>query len=186
MSTWQNDGSLTKYTTAPSTRSLSVTSNLQAIANATNVNGPNYKIDMDVTTTMVVLFYESLNGSMAVLSRVAKRCSVYPCPYWQYNENATYNTYTPYVENPIYTGDPRSFSWIDNSPVLRNHCALLLNQTQPECHTPFASGDFHGSNFSVETSFRWQKDAYAGLLRTIYTPSVNSEDPHIYSLGKYR
>ena len=170
--TWQDDGSLSKYTTAPNTRSLSVTSNLQAISNATNpAHGP----DWNVTTTMAVLFYESPNGSVAVLSRFAEGCSEDLCAY---DDNSV---------NPLYTGDNRNFSWIDNSPVLHQYCGLFPNsKIQWQCHTPFASSESTGGNFSVGAFFQWKSDSNAGFLNILYSPSENIEDPHIDTVCKYR
>ena len=148
--TWQNDSSLSKYTTAPNTRSLSVTSNLQAISNATN---PDSDFDTNVTTMMAVLFYESPNGSVAVLSRFAEGCSDDLCAY---DDDSV---------NPLYTGDVRNCSWIDNSPALT-----------PNFTAPFASSqETDGTNFEVITYLLTESE----LLEAYYTPVENSENPDI-------
>lgn len=169
---WQNDGSLSMYTTAPNTRSLSVTSNLQAISNATNPVS-----STDVTTTMAVLFYESPNGILAVLSRVANGCSIHLCPY------------PTASDNPIYTGDFRNFSWIDNSPAVQRACD---NHSVFICQNgPFASSQYaESTNFSVILKYPlWQSEtippAYYVLRTASYTPLANSEDSDVQVLGKY-
>ena len=176
---WQNDGSLSKYTTAPNTRSLSVTSNLKAISNATNILGSNHDFEKS-TTTMAVLFYEGPNGSVAVLSRVAKECSD-ACPYGD-----------SFRVNPIYTDDRRNFSWIDNSPALRKACdSSLQDPSICQYGPPFASSQFAGSpSFSVLVKYLlWQSDAippaYNVLKSASYTPMINSEDSDVEPLRKY-
>ena len=171
MGTWQNDGSLTKYTTAPNTRSLSVTSNLQAISNATKTNVPfGYGYDPTVTTTMAVLFYESPNGSVAVLSRLAKGCSRNPCPYDEH-------------ENPIYTGDVRNFSWIDKSPALWKICDDFVDLPEP----PFVSSqNTDGTNFSFTTYCPEGISSVPSVTETIFSPLKNSEVSDIRVLSKYR
>ena len=169
---WQNDGSLSKYTTSPNTRSLSVTSNLQAISNATNpVSNTN------VTTTMAALFYESPNGIVAALSRVANGCSIHLCPYRTASDN------------PIYTGDFRNFSWIDNSPAMRTACDNLQ-----DCHygSPFASSRYaESTDFSVLLKYSlWQSEtihpAYYVIKTASYTPWRYSEDSYVQVLGEYQ
>lgn len=169
---WQNDGSLSKYTTAPNTRSLSVTSNLQAISNATNpVSNTN------VTTTMAVLFYESPNGVVAVLSRVANGCSIHLCPYRTASDN------------PIYTGDFRNSSWIDNSPALHKACDFPDPSTC-QYGPPFAGSPFaQSTNFSILLKYpMWQSEAippaYYVLKTVSYTPLTNSEDSNVQVLRK--
>lgn len=173
MGSWQNDDSLTKYTTAPNTRSLSVTSNLQAINIATNLYSSNHESVTNVTTTMAVLFYETPNGSVAVLSRLAKGCS--ECPYDEYN-------------NSIYTGDFRKLIWIDNSPTLQESCGNPEDPSHPYCNSPFASGQYRMDfDFSVITYFR----SYLGypvpyFQHSIYSIMGNPENPDIDLSCKYR
>ena len=171
---WQNDGSLSMYTTAPNTRSLSVTLNLQAISNATSlVSYPN------VTTTMAVIFYESPNGLMAVLSRVANGCSINLCPYRTASDN------------PIYTGDFRNFNWITNSPALQKLCDSLPDPSICQYGPPFASSQFaESNNFSLILKYPvWQNETIpppAYLLKPAsYTPLKNSENSDVQVLGKY-
>ena len=72
---------------------------------------------------------------MAVLSRVAKRCSTPRCP-----------------SNAIYEGEGRAVSWIDNSAALSEFC-LLGNSSQ--CRAPFTSRVVEeGANFTVAADFR--------------------------------
>lgn len=181
MRVWQSDGSLTKYTTAPDTRSLSVTSNLQAISSETKgdsidltlTNNITFTSSEVTTTTMSVLFYESSNGSVAALSRLANRCS----------ENCPYGS----SENPIYTGDDRKSSWIDNSPALRGLCAASPDQLNGSCGAPFGSSQWlGGTNFSVITSFRGvlKNSSQAVIGTIIYTPLKSSEDPDIQIDGR--
>ena len=143
MGFWQNDDTLTKYTTAPNTRSLSVTSNLKAISDATGMTST-WETVQNATTTMAILFYESPNSSVAVLSRIAKGCL--NCPY-------SGNDYS------VYTGDQRSLSWIAKNlcdPPVNNSdqsCVGSLHYFQSqEARTPFASSQYrHDTNFSVIT-----------------------------------
>ena len=93
---WQNDNSLINYSTAADTRSLSVTSNLQAISNPKEL--------YNNKTTVAVLFYESPNASVSVLMRTAEPCGSLGC-------------YGP--SSPIYTDDSRIFGWTDNSFALQ-------------------------------------------------------------------
>lgn len=178
MEAWQNDGSLTKYTTAPNTRSLSVISNLQAISNATDVDSPSYESDFSVATTMAALFYESPNGSVAVLSRFAKGCSKNLCPYYE-------------SDNPIYTGDVRNLSWIDNSPAMQKACDNLLDPSICRYGPPFAIGQFaESTNFSVILKYLLRQNqiispAYYKLQTASYTPLKNSEDSDVQVLRKY-
>ena len=175
---WQNDGSLTKYSTAPNTRSLSVTSNLQAISNAPGENHSS-EYNWSDTTTMVVLFYESPNGSVAVLSRVAKGCSGDSCPY------------VGSVENPLYTGDVRNSSWIDESPTLREACDNRPYPSICQYGPPFASSQYaESTNFSVILKYLlWQSEttpSASSVLKTAsYTPLKNSEDSDVQVLRKY-
>ena len=170
MSSWQGDGSLTKYTTAANTRSLSVTPNYQGISDST-VNGPHNGF-LDTTTTMAVIFYESPNASVAVLSRFAQGCSV--CPYYA-------------SENPIYTGDVRNFSWIDNSPAIRESCGNTVDPSDILCNTPFASGQYlNTTDFSVLTYSLGQINSQPRFVKTIYSPSQNPEDPNISHSCKYQ
>ena len=165
MGAWQNDDSLTKYITASNTRSLSVTSNLQAIS---KLNSPIYFSDPNVTTTMAVLFYEAPNGSVAVLSRLAERCSV-SCPYTG-------------SENPIYTGEIRNSSWIDNS-------AVVQEIDDPYCTTPFTSGEERSdTNFSVTIFYRGAFTASdISFIGEAYSLSLESSTrPDFTALCKYR
>ena len=168
MGAWQNDGSLIRYTTAPNTRSLSVTSNLQAISNATKVNGRIINSE-NVTTTMAILFYESPNASVAVLSRIATGCIEDSCPYSISN-------------NPIYTGDPRNLSWINNNPALRFFSFYSVHPFDPQCHTPFASSQFTGdTNFEVITFCYSVNDIY-----TIHSTINDPESPQLEYPCKYQ
>ena len=163
---WWNEDSLTKYTTAPNTRSLSVTSNIQVISNATN-DPP------DFTTTMAVLFYETLNGSVAVLSRIAQECSTLPATL----------CFPHASEEDIYPGYNRNLSWIDNSAALRTSCNSV------NCTTPFASSqNTVGTNFSVKTYFRsyLEKVPQHDIQSIIYLPLENSKNPYIQVTGKYQ
>ena len=173
MGAWQNDGSLSKYTTAPNTRSLSVTSNLQAISNATG-NNPSYDQNSSVTTTMAVLFYERPNASVAVLSRFAQGCSENLCPYYD-------------SENPIYTGDVRNSSWIDNSTSLREACQSSVDPSQTSCDAPFVSSQYRNNNsLSVMTYFCQKGSSEPSVLETVFSPLENSEDSGISFQSKYR
>ena len=63
--------------------------------------------------------------------------------------------------NPIYTGDRRNFSWIDNSPALRKACDSSLQDPSICQYGPsFASSQFAGSPiFSVLVKYLlWQSD----------------------------
>ena len=173
MGSWQNDGSLTKYTTAPNTRSLTVTSNLQAIRNATDVTDPTNHYAETVTTTMAVLFYESPNASVAVLSRIAKGCYRGSCNF---------------SEKPLYTGDIRKVSWIDNSPSLRGSCGSRpVSFPVSQYYTPFASSQYvGGTNFSVVTFFRGKTSSDPSLITTIYSRLKNSEYADTQMEGRYR
>ena len=126
---WRNDDTLANYTTAPNTRSLSVASNSQGISHGSS----------NVTTTLAVLFYESPNMSVAVLSRVAKRCSTEHCP-------------GDTSEIPIYLGENRGISWIDNTRTLSESCHV---SAASQCMAPFTSRVVEeGANFSVSALFR--------------------------------
>ena len=129
---------------------------------------------------MAVLFYESPHGTVAVLSRVANGCSIHLCPYRTASDN------------PIYTGDIRSFSWIDNSPAVQKACDTFPNPSICQYGPPFASSQYaQSTNFSVILKYPlWQSDTNAPttyyVLRTAsYTPLKNSEDSDFQDLGKY-
>lgn len=128
---------------------------------------------------MAVLFYESPNGILAVLSRVANGCSTHLCPY------------STASDNPIYTGDLRNFSWIDNSPVLQKACDTLLDPSTCQYGPPFASSQYaESTNFSVILKYPlWQNrttpSAYYLLKTVSYTPLENSEDSDVEVLRKY-
>ena len=174
MGFWQNDDSLTKYTTAPNTRSLSVTSNLKAISDATD---PYHRNDENATTTMAILFYESPNTSVAVLSRLPKECS-----YCLSHPN----------DNPTDPSDPRNDSWIANNicgssvPPTGQPCAGPL---QAPAHPPFASSQYTGvTNFGVITFYFNNKimppSKYI-LGSTTYFPTENPETLRIGYERKY-
>ena len=165
---WQYDGSLSKYTAARNTRSLSVTSTLKAISDAINpVSSTN------ATTTMAVLFYESPNGTVAVLSRVAYGCLTHLCPY------------RTACENPIYTGDIRNFSWIDNSLTLQKACDSFPNLSICQYGPPFAGNQYaESTDFSIILKYLlWQSEtippAYYVVDTASYTPLENSEDSDV-------
>lgn len=156
---WQNDDSLANYTTAPNTRSLSVTSNSQGISNRS----------VYVTTTLAVLFYESPNTSVAVLSRVAKRCSAEQCPGFT-------------SEIPLYPSDNRGISWIDNTPTLSES---YLSPSGSQCQAPFTSGVVEeGANFSVAAFFRQIIASEIFLPKCRFNFQENTEKPTFVHSGK--
>ena len=117
---------------------------------------------------MTILFYETPNGNVAVLSRLAERCS--ECPYSD-------------SENPIYTGDVRNSTWFDNSPALQeSYGSSADSSANLYCNTPFASSQYtNGANFSVVTYFPGNLEEQSpgtDIGHTIYTPLEDSENLH--------
>ena len=113
---------------------------------------------------MAILFYESPNTSVAVLSRVAKGCSGQLCRDFDYG-----------ADNPIYKGDVRNSSWIDVSPALRKQCGVV-------CSAAFASSLVMGdsTNFGVITYFRPKRLAMETDLHVLdatYAFLENSGEP---------
>ena len=128
---------------------------------------------------MAVLFYESPNGTVAVLSRVANGCSIDLCPYRTASDN------------PIYTGDLRNTTWIDNSPAMQKACNNFPGSSICQYGPPFASSQFaESTNFSLLLKYPlWQSEtippAYYVLKTVSYTPLTNSGDSDVQVLRKY-
>ena len=138
---------------------------------------PGFKIntpDLEVTTTTDVLFYESSNGSVAVLSRIAKSCSDPHCSYIQ-------------TTNLSYAYNDRNHSWIDNTLASQQVCGSPGDPYRPQCNTPFTSCKYTGgSSFGVVTYFWGEKDSVPEFYGILYSAEENSEDANITQFSKYR
>ena len=66
-------------------------------------------------------------------------------------------------DNPIYTGDIRNFSWIDNSPAVQKACVNFADPSLCQYGPPFASSQYaQSTNFSVILKYPlWQRETIA-------------------------